>query len=83
MKRRARRFALCASIVASESVIESTLGGPDVCRAGLTWQVLQVPCTALVELCCDEDSELGVLAPEYGIDNLRITQNVGFEKASG
>ncbi len=42
-----------------------------------------VPCTALVELCCDEDSALSALAPEYGLESLRITQADAFETEAG
>ena len=41
------------------------------------------PCEALVELCCDADSELGRLAPEYGLRSLRITEEVGFDARRG
>ena len=34
------------------------------------------PYKALVELCCDADSELGRLAPEYGLRSLRLTEDV-------
>ena len=43
----------------------------------------QVPCEALVELCCDPDSELGKLAASYGLESLRITQNDRFETPAG
>ena len=44
---------------------------------------VQVPCRALAELCCDADSELGRMAPAYGLANLRITEVDRFDVAKG
>ena len=40
-------------------------------------------CRNLVELCCDAGSELSRLAPEYGIEALRITETDRFDLARG
>ena len=42
-----------------------------------------VPCGALVELCCDVDSELGSRAASFGVKSLRITQSDRFDLPRG
>ena len=41
------------------------------------------PCAALVELCCDADSELGRQASELGLRSLRITEAERFDTRKG
>ena len=42
-----------------------------------------LPCVGLVELCCDADSRLTALAPEYGLTGSRITIESRFDTPAG
>ncbi len=55
------------------------LAGPALCTGAIPGavdrlgQVELLPCSALVELCCDADSGLSGLASEYGVTSRRVT----------